>query len=530
MADSLELFESGRLYFRSFVHLWLAAFVTLPVALLVLRAYRAGIRRWMRVPSSVPPPLAPPPLPVAPGPPLALKWIHAPLAQPPSPAARAWTSAARAGARHSALLYGTAGLFHAATTTALFLTAGHYPFGPTTAAAFFLVLAWPATLLIGKIALARRALRWLVPSLLALAIVLFAGSHLDLMITIWLVYVAPPLLLILCVSERRFRTAGLLVFPTLFLVLTLTRHTAMAGASWGAILAVLALSTLLALGSLAALAWLHERKAISESAFVLDAEWLFLSVWQAFCFAVHVGHLTALGLLPFLVYKLTTLLGRRLTRPATAAPNCTLLLLRTFGARTRSEGLLDQLGTTWRWIGSIQLIGAPDVAGAYLEPRDFLALLTGRLARLFVQDEPSLLRRLAHLDLRPDPDGRFRVNACFCFTRIWREAVQRLAGETKAVLMDLRAFTQRRQGCIEELSILMDRVPLERVVFLVDDSTDRPGLERAIQHAWTNRSASSPNRSGAAGLTVFVASRRNDASSGILLDLLSRAAASQSPH
>ncbi len=524
MAGSLGLFETVLPYTRILVHLWLTALVTLPVALLVLRAYRAGIRRWMRVPSSVPPPLAPPPLPRTGALPLQLKWIEAAPSTPLSTPAAALADAARRGRRYAGILYGLAGLLHAATTTAIFVTIGKYTFIPSTIAAFFLVLAWPSVLLIGKLLLARRATRWLAPSLLAAAIALFAGNHLDLITSLWLVNVAPPLLLILCVSERRFRTAGLLVFPSLFIVLTLTRHTVMAGASWGTILAVLALSVLLAFGFLSALAWLNERKAISESAFMLDAEWLFFTVWQALCFTIHIGQLTVVGLLPFFIYKLTVVIGRRLTVPS-GVPNYTLLLLRTFGARTRSEGLLDQLGTTWRWIGSIQLIGAPDVAGAYLEPRDFLAFITGRLRHLFVQDEPSLNQRLVHLDLRPDPDGRFRVNACFCFTRIWRQAVHRLAGDAHAVLMDLRAFTEKRMGCVEELGILMDRVPLERVVFLVDDTTERPGLERAVQKAWMNRHPDSPNRNDAV-LAIYVAARRNDASSAALLHLLCSAATS----
>jgi hypothetical protein len=60
--------------------------------------------------------------------------------------------------------------------------------------------------------------------------------------------------------------------------------------------------------------------------------------------------------------------------------------------------------------------------------------------------------------------------------------------------MDLRSFSPNNQGCIFELGRLVDSVDLTRVVFLVDDTTDRSFLESSMQRLWQRMSAESPNQ------------------------------------
>jgi hypothetical protein len=60
--------------------------------------------------------------------------------------------------------------------------------------------------------------------------------------------------------------------------------------------------------------------------------------------------------------------------------------------------------------------------------------------------------------------------------------------------MDLRSFSAANQGCAWELQQLVDFVPLERVVFVIDDSTDHRFLERALHQAWAAARDDSPNR------------------------------------
>jgi hypothetical protein len=44
--------------------------------------------------------------------------------------------------------------------------------------------------------------------------------------------------------------------------------------------------------------------------------------------------------------------------------------------------------------------------------------------------------------------------------------------QSDAVMMDLRGFRWTNQGCIVELHVLLDTVPLDRILLVVDGTTD----------------------------------------------------------
>lgn len=172
----------------------------------------------------------------------------------------------------------------------------------------------------------------------------------------------------------------------------------------------------------------------------------------------------------------------------------TLLLLRVFGFDRRTQRLLEDLGQRWRYLGPIRLIGGPDLAYATLEPYEFFEFLSGRLARAFIKDRDDLDGRLlSESTATPDPDGLFRIEDFFCHDNTWRMTVSRLARKADTVLMDLRGFTSKNQGCIFEIEQLIVSVPLQRIVLLVDRSTDVPFLDQTLQRAWRTMPTDSPN-------------------------------------
>jgi hypothetical protein len=161
----------------------------------------------------------------------------------------------------------------------------------------------------------------------------------------------------------------------------------------------------------------------------------------------------------------------------------------------RSEKLFDALTKHWRHVGSIRLIAGPDLATTTVEPHEFLDFMGGRLARRFIDGPGTFDLRLTEEDDEPDRDGRFRVNDFFCYDDTWRMVLSRLAGESDAVLMDLRGFSPQNAGCIYEINELVNLVPLERVVFVVDDTTDEDFLRRTARECWERMRPTSPNRS-----------------------------------
>jgi hypothetical protein len=166
-----------------------------------------------------------------------------------------------------------------------------------------------------------------------------------------------------------------------------------------------------------------------------------------------------------------------------------LLLLRVFGYQARTEAFFDAVAQRWRLRGPVHLIGAADLASRTTDPGDVLAFVDGRLGEQFVVSRADIPRRLAGLDMAPDPDGRFRVNEVYCHDGVWRETLVDLLRVTDVVVMDLRQFGPDNRGCIFELEQLFARLPPERVLLICDGSTDRDLLREVVAAALTGAPA-----------------------------------------
>jgi hypothetical protein len=118
------------------------------------------------------------------------------------------------------------------------------------------------------------------------------------------------------------------------------------------------------------------------------------------------------------------------------------------------------------------------------DPGDVLALLDGRLAEAYVRTPDEVGERLARLDFRPDPDGRFRINEVYCHDNTWRATLEALLDGTDRVLMDLRSFSAHNAGCRFELEQIVRRVPTDDIVLVCDNTTDLPLLHEILAAAW----------------------------------------------
>ena len=204
--------------------------------------------------------------------------------------------------------------------------------------------------------------------------------------------------------------------------------------------------------------------------------------------------LTSMSIVAFVAYRLVAAAGFRYLRKARPPePPRALLMLRVFGFARRSQRLLDDLGQRWRYLGPINLIAGADLAYAVIEPHEFYDFLSGRLSRAFVKDQEDLESRLPEGTPVADPDGLFRIQDFYCHDDTWRMTVARLARGADAVFMDLRGFTASNYGCIYEIKLLVHLVPMDRVVLLIDKTTDMPLLERTLATTWQEIAFDSPN-------------------------------------
>ncbi|HIP68687.1 MAG TPA: hypothetical protein EYH06_08870 [Chromatiales bacterium] len=239
----------------------------------------------------------------------------------------------------------------------------------------------------------------------------------------------------------------------------------------------------------------YREKRLSDQSLNLDALWLTFAVVQSITLVFEGWAWIFTGLVAFAFYKIVTLTGfaQRRKKAVNDTHYPMLLLLRVFALGRRSEKFFDGFSKLWRQAGSIDMIAGPDLVTTAVEPHEFLDFVSGKMSRQFVKDERDLEQRISALDKKPDPDQRLRVNEFFCHDDTWQMTMLKLATESDAILMDLRSFSQHNQGCLYELEQLLNQIDLDRIVFMVDQTTDLRFLEDSIQALWKNVDSKSPN-------------------------------------
>lgn len=457
-----------------------------------------------------------------------------------------------------ALVHTVAGCCFAAAMTAAFLSAGKSGFSPFRFMFLTWVNAWPVLMAIDlAIGLSRRGklvgalVYFLIGSVIGtILLAKNPGLPVGQLLYLWLEFNAVPTILLLIFLNRRIRALGPLVLVFMILgvtgasfVVTLAGNNLKllkAVSNFSHSIGVGAFGTTVALhligfAAFAILGWLvlgllrrlYEKKHVSEQSIIVDAMWLLFGIVNSIGL-VFEGRLWIFsGLAAFTLYKLVAAgLFRALGIARRAKSNGhRLLLLRVFALGKRSANLYDTVGKSWRTVGSMQMIAGPALATSPIEPHEFLDFVTGKLDRRFIDSGRTLDLRIGQMDLEPDGEGQFRVTEFFCHDDTWKLTLARLAGESDAVLMDLRGFSQQNAGRVFEINEIFNLVPLRHIVFVVDETTDQSFMRQTMQHAWRRLRELSPNRRPGAGQVSLVQLTHSDGIRDLLFSVCGAATA-----
>lgn len=230
-----------------------------------------------------------------------------------------------------------------------------------------------------------------------------------------------------------------------------------------------------------ALAAAYARQWLSELMVLFTALWGVSLLINALGAASDHGLGGALMLLPLAWIPLVLAVWRRL--PGAPGRPPMLLVLRVFQRDRAMRRLFDEVLERWRLSGNTCLIAGTDLVERTLDADDIFSFIDGRLAERFIRRVDEIPARLAAFELRPDAEGRHRVNECYCHDSTWRATFAALLARSDVVLMDLRSFQSRHAGCRFELGELARAPRLARVVLLTDAQTDRATAEAAAAAA-----------------------------------------------
>jgi len=259
-------------------------------------------------------------------------------------------------------------------------------------------------------------------------------------------------------------------------------------------------------------------------------------------------------------------LWRRLQRRLSRQPALNLLVLRVFGLDLTLAFTVNGLLKYWRHFGPYFMVGDPALMKArssaggmhiYLQILAFFVLIIVQIEvqkfaelpdwgqatvaaiyalgigglylvfarnlmhREFVRSESDLAARVRKMVERPFTwNLTYRTMLMFCYANTWRAAVATCVNEANAVLMDLRGYSEARQGCAYEVDFLFDVVPVERIVFIVDELC-LDDVQALFTDKWQKLRTVSPNlENPAPHITLFKTDKANNREMQNLMDLL----------
>jgi hypothetical protein len=506
---------------------------------LTIVLYRKSVEKAMRFSAGrVVPARAPASHPTASSTPLRISLVHD-QAGPITPQ----MAHSRAAMRAVSLVYVLAGLAQSALITVLYLWLNDIDLRPMRTFMVWLPFAWPIILTLSLTATSTRKQKYALMASYFLVLLAMdaAADFFELryqpgfgeLFLLWALNAAVPTVTMMLLGNRAWRSVGfialffslvivgsyLLGFQGLGCLVLSTRNTTLLSSMNYLLAGVMLLFLAGAWWSFRGLVRHYQAKGYSDQMLIVDSLWLLVTLIETLGQMGPSGMASLYYLSAFAAYKSVSMIGlRRIQATQAADTPQALLMLRVFGFTSRTRQLTDQIGHYWRYSGPINMIGGTDLATALIEPGELIQFWSRKLRQTFIADDADLQARLDTMDVGRDPDLRYRINECFCHDNTWQATVKALAQRSAVVLMDLRGFGKKNRGCEFELEMLLEAVPVSRVVLLVDRTTELESLKQVLQSAWDKLPESSNH-----ALTEPVLSLFQVEDSGIALQpLLSR--------
>jgi len=416
--------------------------------------------------------------------------------EPSGEAARALFARTRRARRRAATVYFLAGVTAACVLAVADALAGNR--SGLAPVALLLNHSWPAILTVSAVAVPSFRIKAIGLTVTVLVLISATWAMVANPEDSFIAQMGPPTLLLLLLANRWLKTITLvLALWTVVAVGAFALSRAVFTSLDGTLAYVASLGTFLTLAALGMLVVRHlvrayDRKEFSDLSFYLAFLWTVFSLW--FVATRGPSHIRWAGFIALVLYAVITRFALpMLPRAAREHSPANLLVLRVFGAPGRSQRLLEEVGTRWRYVGPLHLIAGTDSAIANLDLSEAYGYLTFRFRSLYVSDLEDLDRRLAALDCAPDPDGRYRVNDFFCFADTWKKTFTNLLRLSDAVLIDLSGFGPQNMGVAFELTHLLGVRPLESLVLITDERTDMEFLSATLARIWRQMNPALPN-------------------------------------
>ena len=174
---------------------------------------------------------------------------------------------------------------------------------------------------------------------------------------------------------------------------------------------------------------------------------------------------------------------------AQAGLSAKLLFLWVFRTEAAYEMIVN-FGYKWRMLGPTFFLN-----GTGLMSTDDLktAINFFKKRKLIIRTEDDLKDFNLRKKNLPSAYGLYEIQSMLCGNGIWKQAIENFMQEKDVVLMSLCGYREENRGCEYEIKKLVNQVPSEKIVLMVNEATDMNALNNDLKVFWDNMSPSSPN-------------------------------------
>lgn len=185
---------------------------------------------------------------------------------------------------------------------------------------------------------------------------------------------------------------------------------------------------------------------------------------------------------------------------AQAGPSAKLLFLWVFRTEAAYEMIIN-FGYKWQILGPAFFLN-----GTGLMSSDDLktAINFFKKKKLIIRTEDDLKDFNLRKKNLPSAYGLYEIQSMLCGDEIWKQAIENFMQEKDVVLMSLCGYREENRGCEFEIKKLVNQVPSEKIVLLVNEGTDMNALNNDLKVFWNNMASSSPNlRDEPSPITIY---------------------------
>jgi len=166
-----------------------------------------------------------------------------------------------------------------------------------------------------------------------------------------------------------------------------------------------------------------------------------------------------------------------------------LVELRVFGNNSLDRFL--KTTKNWEWLGLRYRLDGPETTGSKFD--DVVNYVSGSIEKSVIKSEEELKKAIFNFKKSPNSNLQFPLNSIQCDLNTWKQALQKILKIADVIVMDLSDFGDNNKGVVYEIEQLLNLFHKEKIVFLINNTTDINTLKNVFDNAFDKIKDNSPN-------------------------------------